>query len=241
MFEKLDNPATLPTGAGQDAKFSPDDTYLAVAHATSPFITIYKRNGDTFTKLDNPANLPTGTAHWVGWSYDNTYLAVGHSTSPYITIYKRSGDVFTKLANPADLPQDAVPRVAWSKTNSTYLYAGVYNSIFTYGRMYKRTNDTFSVISFSSPKGFRDAAFSPNDDYFTLAYLEQAESIDYLKIYKHSGDTFTSLDDPAELAHPTCISWSPDSIYLSLGEGNGHVFTYKRDGDTFTKLAYPAI
>jgi len=242
MFEKLDNPATLPTGAGEEAKFSPDDTYLAVAHGTTPFITIYKRNGDTFTKLNNPANLPTGTAHCVGWSYDNTYLAVGHDTSPYITIYKRSGDTFTKLANPADLPQGAVDGIAWSKTNSTYLYAGVYNSIFTYGRMYKRTDDTFSKISSpENPLGFLDAAFSPNDDYFALARLEPSDSIRYLKIYKRSGDVFTLLDDPTELAHPFCISWSHDSIYLSLGQSSGVVFTYKRSGDTFTKLADPAI
>ena len=41
--------------------FSSDDTYMAVAHQNSPFITIYKRSGDTFTKLADPATLPTGT------------------------------------------------------------------------------------------------------------------------------------------------------------------------------------
>ena len=39
---KLANPATLPTGTGRGCSFSPDGTYLAVAHSVSPFLTIYK-------------------------------------------------------------------------------------------------------------------------------------------------------------------------------------------------------
>jgi lipopolysaccharide export system protein LptC len=76
---------------------------MAVAHFTSPFITIYKRSGDTFTKLANPATLPASTGNGVAFSSDDTYMAVAHSTSPFITIYKRSGDTFTKLADPATL------------------------------------------------------------------------------------------------------------------------------------------
>ena len=48
---KLANPATLPTGDGRGCAFDPTGTYLAVAHENSPYITIYKRSGDTFTKL----------------------------------------------------------------------------------------------------------------------------------------------------------------------------------------------
>ena len=35
-----------------------DEAFMAVAHDGTPFITIYKRSGDTFTKLANPATLP---------------------------------------------------------------------------------------------------------------------------------------------------------------------------------------
>ena len=77
---------------------------MAVAHFITPYLTIYKRSGDTFTKLANPAALPAGTGYGVAFSADGTYMAVGHSGSPFVTIYKRSGDTFTKLANPAALP-----------------------------------------------------------------------------------------------------------------------------------------
>ena len=81
-----------------------DSKFLAVAHDTTPFVTIYDQTGDTFTKLADPAALPAGTGYGVAFSADGTYMAVAHNTTPFITIYKRSGDTFTKLANPATLP-----------------------------------------------------------------------------------------------------------------------------------------
>ena len=38
---QLRSPATLPTGTAYDCAFSPDGALLAVAHATSPYITVY--------------------------------------------------------------------------------------------------------------------------------------------------------------------------------------------------------
>jgi WD40 repeat protein len=87
-FTKLADPTTLPNGTGFSCAFSPDGTYLAVAHYSSPYITIYKRSGDIFTKLANPATLPASTGFSCAFSPDGTYLAVGYNSTPYITIYK---------------------------------------------------------------------------------------------------------------------------------------------------------
>ena len=84
---KFLNPVILPTGWGHGTAFSPDSNYLSVAHDTSPFVTIYKRSGDTFTKLDNPAILPTGLGYGTAFSPDSSYLSVAHGTSPFVTIY----------------------------------------------------------------------------------------------------------------------------------------------------------
>jgi len=234
MFSKLDNPSTLPTGQGKDAKFSHDDTYLAVAHSISPYITIYKRSGDVFTKLDNPDDLPTD-AKCLAWSHDSTYLAVGINASPYIYIYKRSGDTFTKLTNPDDLPSESVDGLAWSH-DSTYLYAMQTNLNFARGTMYKRSGDTFTEITAPKSTGVSDAGFSHDSTYFAITRIYGS----YIYIYKLDGDTFNKLDDPANLPNASySLSWSHDSTYLSIGQTNGIVFTYKRSGDTFTKLANP--
>jgi len=97
---KLPNPAALPAGNAWGASFSPDGTYLAIAHDTTPFVTIYKRSGDTFTKLANPHDLPAGTGTGASFSPDGTYLAIAHDTTPFVTIYKRSCYTFNNLANP---------------------------------------------------------------------------------------------------------------------------------------------
>lgn len=50
-FAKLTNPTNLPAGSAYDVAFSDNAIYMAVAHATSPYVTLYKRSGATFTKL----------------------------------------------------------------------------------------------------------------------------------------------------------------------------------------------
>ena len=121
---KLSDPSILPTGSGYGCAFDPTGTYLAVAHGgESPYITIYKRSGNTFTKLSNPSILPTGDGNEVAFDSTGTYLAVAHGGgSPYITIYKRNGDTFTKISNPSTLPAGIGRGVAFDPTG-TYLAA----------------------------------------------------------------------------------------------------------------------
>jgi hypothetical protein len=90
---KLSDPATLPAGDGDGAAFSPDGMYLAIAHDTSPYLTIYKRSGDTFTKLSAPATTPTGIGLGAAFSPDGAHLAIAHDTSSYLTIYKNVEDI----------------------------------------------------------------------------------------------------------------------------------------------------
>ena len=123
---KVEDPSTLPTGHGEGCAFSPDGMYLAVAHSSSPYITIYNRSGDTFTKLSNPSSLPTGDGWGCAFSSDGTYLAVAHWNSPYITIYKRSGDTFTKLSNPSSRPAGNGYDCAFSP-DGAYLAVAHYN------------------------------------------------------------------------------------------------------------------
>ncbi len=101
---KLPNPADLPTDTGWGCTFSPDGTLLAVAHGTSPYLTVYSISDGVLTKLDDPATLPTGNGVGCTFSPDGTLLAVAHGTSPYLTVYSISDGVLTKLDNPAALP-----------------------------------------------------------------------------------------------------------------------------------------
>jgi hypothetical protein len=60
---------------------------MAVAHAVTPFVTIYSISGSTFTKLTNPSTLPTGTGNGVSFSPDGAFMAVAHDITTFVTIY----------------------------------------------------------------------------------------------------------------------------------------------------------
>ena len=236
---KLSNPATLPPFDGLDCSFSHNDVYLAVSHGSSPYITIYKRSGDTFTKLADPATLPTGTGESCAFSYDDVYLAVGHSTTPFITIYKRSGDTFTKLANPSTLPANVGWGCAFS-FDTTYLAVAHPNS--PYITIYKRSGDVFTKLTNPSSLPTGNAyycAFSYDGRFLAVAHT----SSPYITIYKRSGDTFTKLANPSTLPASTAFgcTFSYDGRFLAVAHtGSPFITIYRIDGDTFTKIADPA-
>ncbi len=64
-------------------------TYLAVAHSTSPYLTVYQRSGSTLTKLADPAALPVSYSTGVSFGASGgAYLAVAVASTPYVEVYK---------------------------------------------------------------------------------------------------------------------------------------------------------
>jgi hypothetical protein len=66
---RYSDPTTLPAGAGQSVAFDPNGQYLAVAHSSSPYITVYPWSTNTGygTKISNPTTLPTGNGNGIAW------------------------------------------------------------------------------------------------------------------------------------------------------------------------------
>ena len=141
---KLPNPSQLPASTGRGCAFSPDGSYLSVAHSTTPFVTVYKRDGDTFTKLPAPFQLPASTAYSCAFSPDGSYLSVAHSTTPLVTVYKRNGDTFTKIADPSRLPAGGGHGCAFSPDGG-YLSVAHFTSPFV--TIYKGNSPYFPVAA----------------------------------------------------------------------------------------------
>lgn len=87
----------VPVGVTRSLRFSADDNYLAVAHANSPFFTVYSRVSNTFTPLATPASIPISTGRGVSWGLDDGFLAVSHTTAPFIQMYNFDGTTLTNL------------------------------------------------------------------------------------------------------------------------------------------------
>lgn len=236
---KLANPATLPAGNGNGVSFSPDGVYMAVASSSSPYITVYKRDEQTFTKLTDPGTLPTGAAQAVAWSPDGQFLAVAHFGSPYVTIYQRAGDVFTKLTNPGTLPTFDGYSIAWSP-DGQYLVVGYGTS--PYLAIYKRSGTTFTKLTdpASLPAATPNTVhFSHNGRYLVVGVNN---TTDPFAVYTQAGDVFTKLSNPAIIPSSAFVNeavFSPDDRFLALAcSGTSKVFIYKRwtQDDTFVKL-----
>ncbi len=215
------------------------DKYLAVAHATTPFVTTYSVDVDDFTKLANPSVLPAGTGRSVAFSPDGTHMAVTNDRSPFITIYKREGDTFTKLANPSVLPTNNGQGVAFSP-DGTHMAVSHWTSPFI--TIYKREGDTFtkadpSVLPTGNGQG---VAFSPDGTYLAVAHNTNP----FVTIYKRSGDTFEKLNNPDVLptGQGTGVAFSQDGTHMAVAHSTSPFITiYKREGDAFTKLANPSV
>lgn len=241
MGHKTGQLMALQCGADDSWTFSDvtSGPALAVAHTTTPFVTIYQYDSDVFTKVDNPADLPGGNGIGTSFSSDGVYLVTACGTTPYINIYKRSGSTFTKLSDPADIPTGA----AWDCDFSPDgVYLAVSHFVSPYVTIYKHSGDTFTKLAnpvdlpASNGKG---CAFSSDGTYLVIGH----PSSPYITIYKRDGDVFTKLANPATLpaADAYKCAFSPDDLYLAVPHGTSPYLTiYKRSGDTFTKLANPA-
>jgi len=92
----------VPTGTARDCEFSDDDAFIAVAHDSTPFVSVYPWSGSGFgAKVSNPATLPANNAYDLAFSPTGGAIAITHDGTPTITAYPWSGSGFgTKYADP---------------------------------------------------------------------------------------------------------------------------------------------
>jgi hypothetical protein len=91
-------PSTIPAGVPRHIRFSNNGEFLAVNHATSPFMRMYSRSGATFTSITPPATTaaPHTVSGTVGisWNADDTSIAYVNGSGAY-RISNRTGSTFS--------------------------------------------------------------------------------------------------------------------------------------------------
>ena len=111
---QLSNPATLPAGTPQHIRFSNNGEFLAINHATTPFMRMYQRSGATFTSITVPASTAaphtlTGTVG-ISWNADDTSIAYINGTGTY-RISNRTGSTFS---TPVSTTQSTIMSLAFN-------------------------------------------------------------------------------------------------------------------------------
>ena len=78
-------------------RYSNSKNYLAVAHNSTNYFTVYSISGTTYTAINNPASLPLGVGRGVAWGLNDTNLVVSHTNSPFIQAYTFDGTTLINL------------------------------------------------------------------------------------------------------------------------------------------------
>lgn len=235
---KLTNPSSLPAGDGQAVATTPSGEYVAVGHATSPFISIYQRKGTEFVKLTDPGTLPAAAVTGVAFSNNGEFLACTHASSPFVTVYQRASgtSTWTKLTNPATLPAGTGNGCAWSP-NAEFLSVAHATSPFV--TVYQRSGTTFTKLTNPAtlPASTGNAcAWSPDGQFLIVGHSTSP----FISIYQRTnGTTLTKLSNPASLPANAAlaVAISNDGVYYACVHATSPFVTvYTRSGTSFTKM-----
>ena len=201
---------TLSFGTGTEITFfdvawsgDSNDRFLAVGHASSPYVTVYENSGtlgSSYGAISNPSDLPTGSVRGLSWDPTSTYLAVGftkNSGSVGFFVYKRSGSTLTKLTTLASTPTVSDLACRFDPSGA-YLAIGFLGpdvvdnnglpiATSNYFWVYKRSGDTFTKLA--------DPAVRTTDGCYDLAWTADGTRLivstdnDNTFMYRRSGDT----------------------------------------------------
>lgn len=140
---QLSNPDILPTGSMQSSgpanclSWSPDGQYLAMAHNVTPFFTVWKVSGTTFTKIANPTSLPSAAGVTVAWNHDGTSLALVNNANLYV--YNRTGDTLTLASTTAIGLNPGSSQLSWNYNSTLILITG---GVSPYYWIFQRSGNT---------------------------------------------------------------------------------------------------
>lgn len=234
-------PSTIPAGDAQAVAWSHDAALVAVAHSTSPRVTIY--NADGLTKLTNPGTLPTGNATGVAFSPDDALLAVSHGTSPYVTIYNTAD--WSKVTDPlATLPYNG-RKCAFSPDGSKLLASHyprsnpadqgyiVYNTAdwseiiglpqipAYYGIGVAWADDTFFAVAWAAtPYGYLvDVGTKLTVEQFDSYISEPARGVAFVPLEEPPGpDPGVDIDTPVEITVTSAAQTIDTPVRVQVAE-----------------------
>jgi WD40 repeat protein len=166
-----------PSGVSNGVSATSDGTVIAVAHSTSPYISVYTRSSNTLTKIANPSTLPGSAGQVIAWNPTNTRVAIGLSTN--FKVYNWNGSTLTALSDPGTLPGAGIRGIAWNYDGSVLFVQSVATTstgapfIF----MYSVNGDTLTLMNSwnsrqfpysyqgtAGPKGYGGLAYYYNKD-----------------------------------------------------------------------------
>jgi WD40 repeat protein len=175
------NPGALPAGAAQCLDVHPLGAWVAVGHATTPFMSVYPFDaGNSFgTKLTSPGTVPANEVVGIAFSPLGDYLAaICVTTIPYIQVWPFSiaagmtGAIGTIVAQPGTLPAGAPTtglghQLAW-RPQGDYIAMVMNTTPYLYVVAFNRTTGAFGATATNSyvpPAALSSVQWTPDGQY----------------------------------------------------------------------------
>lgn len=230
LGQRAANPATLPTGAAQGVAWSPNGDYLAFAHTTTPFVSVYPIIRGTLAfgaKIANPGTLPAGNGTAVKFTPLGDAIIVGCATTPFVISYPFSSGVFgTAHTAPVATPSGAVDAIDFMPMHRNTLLTDTFvcfgTAVTPFIQAYAYTAaagiGTISTAPVTLPAGAAglggSVKYSPQGDYVAIA----CASNPFVAVYPFSstGVFGVKVADPATVpaGAGNGIAWTPDGDFL---------------------------
>lgn len=233
IYKNIGNVYTLLSNISIEAvpyliKSSVNGDYIVATLQNAPWLSIFKRVGDTFTRLEIPVVL-SSRPNDIDITKDAMYLALTIGTG--LKMFKRVEDTFIELKNAipgykrgGKFSPDA-SFFATVNTNNTGAISGI--------TMYKKAGDVFTQINLNIPISVVDTdafSFSPNNNFFI--------AFDYTNLvcfgYKIVNDKFIRSDIKVNINVRGPVVFTKDEQYFySFGFNKTYITKYKKEGDSF--------
>lgn len=179
--------------------------FLAVAHATTPFISVYPFSSLGFgAKLSNPSTLPTGAGNDVAFTTDGMTMAVVHDTSPYVSVYPFSGSgIGTKYSDPGTAIPSIGNGVAFNPSGNAIAIAHLLSPFVTAYPWSAGFGSKYSNPTTIPASSGQTVQFSPNGNDIAVGHT----SAPFLSVYPWSSGFGSKYAD-----HPSNYTASVNSI-----------------------------
>ena len=220
----------------------PGNQYLAVGSSVSPFIAIYKRNGDTYTKLTTPASVPAYSVTGVAWN-GSTHLILAHGGYPYVTVYKRTGDTFTKLSD--FTTNEGYADTGKVRVDDTGGYMAFNYSLTPYVKTCTISGDTFAMCAApavppaTGNAGATNVQFNLNSGSGDWFALTARSSLNVYTMANPPVKVTTSFTGQGVLSLRAGLFCSNDDSTLVYGTGSSINIYQILSGPSFTPMPSP--
>lgn len=250
----LSNPGTLPPAAALVAKWSPNGEYLAVGTGTSPYITIYQRQGSSLNILPSPVTTPPGQVNDISWSPcgDILALACNASSNNGVMTYQRYGSIFVSISNPGITASGHAFHLAFSPNGdflaiefNKFAPSATKFALWQFGGAPSSGAATITDVTTASTIPAVSSlmgGLSWTPDSLFLAGIDV--TTDEIDVYENVAGIFFGITPPDVSAYAgdiTGLSYSPDGNFLAVSLSvSPFILIFTSSGGVFAQLPNPA-